>query len=68
MSQVSQNQEDDIVERAISKITQYYTDKNASSGDSGTVVPNANASLKSNAKSNANAGSTFGKQNSTGGN
>ena len=67
MSQVSQNQEDDIVERAISKIAQYYTDKNASSGDSGIVVPNANSSSKSNAKSNANAGSTFGKQNETGG-
>ena len=68
VSQVSQNQEDDIVERAISKIAQYYTEKNASSGDSGTVVPDANASSKSNAKSNANAGSTFEKQNATGGN
>ena len=68
VSQVLQNQEDNIVECAISKIAQYYTDKNASSGDSGIVVPNANSSSKSNAKSNANAGSTFGNQNSTGGN
>ena len=48
MSQVSQssynNQEDDMVERAISKIAQYYTDKNASSGDRGIVVPNASSS------------------------
>ena len=68
VSQVSQNQKDDIVERAISKIAQYYTDKNASSGDSSIVVPDANSSSKSNDKSNANAGSTFGKQNATGGN
>ena len=67
VSQVSQVQEDDIVERAISKIAQYYTDKNASSGDSGIVVPDANSSSKYNAKSNANAGSTFVKQNANGG-
>ena len=60
MSQVSQSQEDNIVERAIRKIAQYYTDKNASSGDSGTMVPYV-PDAKADLKSNANVGSTFGK-------
>ena len=70
MSQVSQSQEDDIVERAISKVAKYYADKIASStssSDSGTMVPYV-PDAKADSKSNANAGSTFGKQNATGGN
>ena len=57
------NQKDDMVERAISKIAQYYTDKDSSSDDNSPVAPNASSS----SKSNANDGSTFRKQNTTGG-
>ena len=53
--------ENEIVERAISKIAQYYTKDDASSGDGGPVAPDASS------KSNANAGATFGRQNATGG-
>ena len=70
VSQVSQVQEDDIVKRAISKITKHYQDKiasSASSSDNGTMVLYV-PEVKADTKSNANAGSTFGKQNATGGN
>ena len=49
------NPEDEMVERAISKIAQYYTKNDSSGDDSGSVAPDASSS----SKSNANAGSTF---------
>ena len=70
VSQVSHVQEDDLVERAISKVAKYYQDKIASSAsgsENGTMVPYV-PDVKAETKSNANAGSTFGKQNATGGN
>ena len=70
VSQVSQVQEDDIVDRAISTIAKRYQDKiasSASSSDSGTMVPYV-PDAKADSKSNANAGSAFRKQNATGGN
>ena len=63
MSQVSQVQEDDIVERAISKIAKHYQDKIASrvsGSDNGTMVPYV-PEVKADTKSNTIAGSTFGK-------
>ena len=48
----------EIVERAVSKITQYFTKNDASNDDD---APDASP------KSNANAGATFGRQNATGG-
>ena len=48
ISKVSQaskdDQEDEMMERAISKIANYYTKNDASSGDSGPVAPDANSS------------------------
>ena len=65
ISKVSQasKDEDEMMERVISKIEQKYTKDDASSGDSGPVAPDASSS----SKSNANAGASFGRQNSTGG-
>ena len=70
VSQVSQVQEDDIVERVISKIAKHYQDKitfSAYGSENGTMVPYV-PEVKADTKSNANTGSTFGKQNATGGN
>ena len=63
VSQVSNIKEDDIVERAISKVAKYYQDKIA---ENGAMVPYA-PEVKEETQSNSNAGSTFGKQNATGG-
>ena len=48
----------EIVERAVSKIAQYFTKDDASNDDG---APDESP------KSNANAGATFGRQNATGG-
>ena len=65
ISQVSQASEDaeEMMERVISKIEQKYAKHDTSSAGSDSVAPDMNSS----SKSNANAGSTFGKQNATGG-
>ena len=63
VSQVSNIKEDDIVERAISKVAKYYQDKIA---ENGAMVPYA-PEVKEETQSSSNAGSTFGKQNATGG-
>ena len=49
------------MERAVSKIAQYFTKDNASNDDGAPGAPDASP------KSNANAGATFGRQNATGG-
>ena len=55
------DKENEIVERVISKIAQYYTKDDTSNGDGAPGAPDASP------KSNANAGATFGRQNTTGG-
>ena len=56
--------ENEIVERAISKIAQYYTKDDAFNGDG---APGAPGAPDASPKSNANTGATFGRQNATGG-
>ena len=57
------DKEDEMFDRIISKIAEHQNKNDSSSGDTNPVAPDASSSLKS----NASAGATFGRQNSTGG-